>query len=528
MVAELIRLKAALLVNGFRRSPWQLVGVVLGALYGLFITAMLIVGLFGLGGNDDRLLIGTVLILAGGLTTLLWAVIPVLAAGVDATLDPQRFASLPIPRRDLAAGLLLTGFVGVPGAVTVILFLAQTLAWRQWTTAAVVALPAGALGALYCLALARMTTTAAHALTASRRFREVGTILLFVPLVLLGPIIGGIESWISSEGSELMGWLPQVADIVAWTPLGAFAALPADAAAGAWAVLGIRLAVALAYLAATVGLWAVLLQRSLEQPASSGGGGRSHAGLGTLRWFPAAPWGAVAGRALTYWFKDPRYAASIVVVPLIPIAFWYASSQAGSPFMLYAAAPLVAVMLGFSISADVSYDSTAFALHVTTGLRGVHDRLGRVVACAAISVPLVVLLSFIPLAAGGDPVDALAILGVSLGGLLSGLGVSSVVSARWTYSVPLPGENPFKTPPGAGARVAIVQLGTFAVATLALLPELGLLIAYFVTGHPVYAWLTLLVGLVLGGVLLALGVRVGGRWFDARLPELMQAVTLNK
>ncbi|GAA3692666.1 hypothetical protein GCM10022377_01380 [Zhihengliuella alba] len=525
MVAELIRLKGALLANGFRRSPWQLVGVILGALYGLFVAVMLIVGLFGLGGQDAEL-IGTVLVLAGGVATLLWAVIPVLAAGVDSTLDPARFAPFPIPSRDLAAGLLLTGFVGVPGAVTLILFVAQALAWRQWAPAAAAAVVAGALGALYCLALARLTTTAAHSLTASRRFREVGTILLFVPLVLLGPIIGGIESWISSAG--LMDWLPQVAGVIGWTPLGVFAALPADAAAGAWAVLGLRFAAAVGYLAATIWLWAVLLRRSLERPAGSGKGGRAQAGLGPLGWFPATPWGAVAGRSLTYWFKDPRYAASIVVVPLIPIAFWYASSQAESPFMLYAASPLVAVMLGFAISADVSYDSTAFALHATTGLRGVHDRLGRVLACSVISVPLVVLLSFIPLAAGGDPVDVLAILGVSLGGLLSGLGVSSVASARWTYSVPLPGENPFKTPPGAGARVAVVQLATFAVATVALLPELGLLIAFFVTGNPLYAWLTLAVGLLLGGALLALGVRIGGRWFDARLPELMQAVTLNK
>jgi ABC-2 type transport system permease protein len=33
---------------------------------------------------------------------------------------------------------------------------------------------------------------------------------------------------------------------------------------------------------------------------------------------------------------------------------------------------------------------------------------------------------------------------------------------------------------------------------------------------------------VLGSVLLVAGLRVGGRWFDARVPELMQATVLNR
>ena len=52
MVAHLIRLKATLLANGFRRSPWQLVGVVIGGLYGLSLVAMLLVGQFFLGSLE--------------------------------------------------------------------------------------------------------------------------------------------------------------------------------------------------------------------------------------------------------------------------------------------------------------------------------------------------------------------------------------------------------------------------------------------------------------------------------------------
>nr|WP_231366107.1 transporter [Zhihengliuella flava] len=520
----MIRLKAQLLANGFRRSPWQLVGVIISALYGLFIAVMLIIGLFALGAQDQEL-IRTTLVLCGSVLVVAWAVVPVVFSGADATLDPARFAGFPVPARQLTTGLLVSGFVGTPGALTLVLFMATAAAWRADPAAAIVAVVCGILGALLCLAVARLTTTAALALTAKRRFREVATILVFIPLVALGPIIGGIEAGLSA----IFTVLPRVADVLAWTPLGVFAALPADVAAGDWGLALGRAALAAVYLALTVWAWSVMLMRSLRNPVqTSGGSGKAQEGLGALSWFPATPWGAVAGRCMTYWIKDPRYAAGIVIVPLLPFIFWYASSQATTPFFVYAAAPLMAIMMGFSISADVSYDSTAFSLHVSSGVSGFHDRLGRALACGLIAAPLVLAAAIIPPMVLGRGNDAVVLVGLTLGGLLSSLGLASVASARWTYAVVLPGENPFKSPPGAGARAAVTQLATMAAAMVLLVPEIALAITYFVTQNPVFAWATLGVGLALGASLLVLGLRWGGRWFDARLPELMQAVTLNR
>ena len=40
--------------------------------------------------------------------------------------------------------------------------------------------------------------------------------------------------------------------------------------------------------------------------------------------FPGTPTGAVAARALTYWIRDPRYAQSLITIPLVPavLFFW--------------------------------------------------------------------------------------------------------------------------------------------------------------------------------------------------------------
>lgn len=523
MVAQLLRLKARLLANGFRRSPWQLVGVILGGLYGLFIAATLIAGMYYLGTQPDEL-VRAVLVIFVAVLVLGWALLPVILTGIDLTLDPSRFATFTVPPKQLVIGLLLGGFIGVPGLVTLILLSSQAVAWRQDPAAAAVAILCGALTAVLCLVLARLTTTAATALTANRRFREIGTVLLFVPLLLLGPILGSVQNGFE----EALSWLPAAADVLAWTPLGSFTAVPADVAAGAWGIAAARFLVSAGYLAAAVWVWKNALVRALETPPRASDGGKGAEGLGALRWFPPTPWGAVAGRCLTYWLRDPRYAASIVVVPLMPVLFWYWGAQSGDYTAMLFIAPLIAVLMGFSISADVSYDNTAFSLHAVAGIRGFHDRLGRALACAVLAVPVVLLSAILPPLILGRAELMPGVLGLSFGALMTGLGVSSITSARFTYSVPLPGESPFKTPPGAGMRMMVVQLATFGVMGLLLLPELGLMLAQLVTGNDAFGWAALAAGLVLGSVLLVAGLRVGGRWFDARVPELMQATVLNR
>ncbi|WP_448631488.1 hypothetical protein [Cellulomonas soli] len=87
MVAHLVRLKLTLLRNGLRRSAWQVVGLVFGALYGLGILAVVVPSAVALSLQDVALQ-RDVTVLLGALLVLGWWVVPLLAFGVDATLDP--------------------------------------------------------------------------------------------------------------------------------------------------------------------------------------------------------------------------------------------------------------------------------------------------------------------------------------------------------------------------------------------------------------------------------------------------------
>ncbi|GAC1486561.1 MAG: hypothetical protein NVS1B16_14990 [Pseudarthrobacter sp.] len=189
---------------------------------------------------------------------------------------------------------------------------------------------------------------------------------------------------------------------------------------------------------------------------------------------------------------------------------------------------MAAFLLAWSISADVSYDNTAFALHLATGVRGIDDRLGRALACLAFGLPVVLTFAVGQYFFTGDWEALPGQLGLSLGILFTGLGLSSVVSARYTVVVPLPGDSPFKKPPGNVGQTMAVQFAGMGILALLVLPEAGLFIAHMVTGNAVLGWATLAVSLVLGLALFVAGVRLGGKWLDARGPELLAQLTVNR
>jgi ABC-2 type transport system permease protein len=524
VVAQLISLRWALFANGLRRNVWQLVGVIVGALYVLGLLALAGVGLAALGAYDLRL--GSIVaVLACALMTLGWLIIPVFFTGMDGSMDPQRFALFPIKPGTLAAGLLMAGFIGVPGVATLVFLLLTSLAYLHAPVALALSVVCALGSALVAQLLARTGTAVATTFSARRGVREIASVLLFIPIFFIGPAIASL----ADNAAEVGRALPAVAGWVRFTPFGAFAGVPASAAqhdvVGLLGCLGVGVAsIALLWWA-----YSAMLRRAIVTPPRV----KAAAGIKGLGWFsrfPATPWGAVAARSLTYWLKDPRYAASLAIVPMLVILYVFVIPNISSevPHLALILGPLVGMLMGFSISADISYDSTAFALHVLTGVRGVADRVGRVVALLIIGTPLTVLAAVIPPIFSGTPELVPASLGAGLGTLLVSGGLASIASARWTYAVPLPGESPFKTPQGAGARMALTQGVLMLAVCLTAAPAIGLFIASLVTGSALLGWLTLVVGLLWGAGVLLLGVRIGGRWLEAREPELMQAVMLNR
>jgi ABC-2 type transport system permease protein len=511
------------LANQLRKSPWQLVAVVLGGLYGLGLLVAAVAGLIALAWAPIDLS-RTIIVLAGAAVILGWTVIPALTSGVDQTVDPARLATFPIPINTLLLALAVSGVLGVPGIVTSLAALATVGTWILHPFAAVAALLCAAIGVVTAVVGSRMLVALATRIGAGRRAREAKTVLVMIPLILLGPIILGVTGLLRGVADVL----PRVADIVSLTPFGAIWAVPADLAAGDFGRAGLEFAIGLATLVVFVLLWRWGLARALERPARARAETSKGRGAGLFDVFPGTPTGAVAARALTYWIRDPRYSQSLISVPLVPLLIFFYGGLNGNLGALTWVGPVVATLLAMSIYTDVSYDNTAFALHLQTGVTGLADRVGRVVALASFAVPVSLLLTIGSVALTNTWPLLPGLLGITIGVLLSGFATSSVISGRFTFAVPAPGESPFKSRPGGGFSLMISTFASWSVLAVLVLPELVLAIIGFATGQALYGYLSIAVALVLGGTLLVLGVRIGGRILDRRGPDLLSQLQRQK
>jgi ABC-2 type transport system permease protein len=517
VVALIVGLKWQLLRNTLRRSTPQLVGLVLGAAYGLSMLVVLVSGLVTLRFAAPSDLARTMVILGGSALTLGWALFPVIAYGIDETLDPARFATYAVPRRELVFGLLMSSLVSVPALVTAILGLATVITWSRSVLAIVVALIAAVVGVLTCVALSRVTATAFSAMSRHRRGREAVSVLVLLLAVGFGVAGSSILKRLSAPGL-----LAQVTKVLGWTPLGLAWSAPADIVNGATASGLLALVLAVVVLAVALLAWDGLLRNALENPRGASGE-RSPARDRGLGWFirmPATPSGAVAARCITSWRRDPRYISSVAMMLLLPLGLVLPPLSGGSKLWSLAMAPVAGFLLGWSMHNDIAYDGTAFWAHVASGLSGRADRVGRLAPTAMVASFLLPAYATLGCALTGRWSVWPALFGIGLGFLLTGFGVANVMSALKPYPVPGPGENPFGAPPGSSALTVLVQAlaGTavFVLNLPLLVVGMGALL-----GHTWMGWLCIGLAITLGSGAMAIGTGWGAGIYDRRAPELL-------
>lgn len=517
MVAQLLRLKLRLLGNTFIRSPWQLVGLIIGVLYGLATSAVVVLGLVGLRLVDTAIA-GPVAIVFGTILTLGFLLVP-LAFGVDDTLDPRRFALFGIPTAELSRALAVSALVSVPSVVLIAISIAQVATWSRGAAPVLFALASAVLIVATCVLGARVSTSIAAFVLSSRRARDVTGFVAIVAIVLLSPAIALLLTvdWIR-DGIAVF---QSLSETFGWTPLGAAWAMPAAAASGDLGGAVVRLLIAGATAAGLWWGWQALVAHMLVTPQPEIQAKR-YAGLGWFGRLPATQTGVVLARSLTYWSRDARYRISAIIIPIVPILVIVPLAISGMPMSIIALLPLpvMSLFLAWSMHNDVAYDNTAFWLHVASDTSGVADRLGRVIPALLVGVPMVVLGAVISAAVFGDQAVVGSLIGVSGCILLAGLGLSSVMSARFPYPAVRPGDSPFAQPQSGGAASSLIQSLSFFAVILLAAPAIVLAVLGFLVDPSYHVW-SLVVGVIIGVGLFIVGIRWGGRILEARAPELL-------
>jgi ABC-2 type transport system permease protein len=516
VAAHVLRLRIALLFGTLRGDSGHVARVIIGLALLVAATIAACWALLTLrDAPTDEVLAVTVL--GGSAVTLGFALAPLFGAAED-PLDPRRFALFGLPRGRLAVVLALVGLLSVPILVLTVIGICVVLVWDAHSVATAVSVAGVALGILTCALLARVCMALASLFLSHRRSRELSGVFLLVVLVVVVPVgvfLASLE-WDGAVPPQLL----EAVDALALTPIGAAWAIPGVVASGknAWvpALIAIGTLVVLGL------LWAWVVRRLLtttERP----GIGRARAGLGWFGVAPGTPGGAIAARSLVYWFGDRRYVVNALVIPFAAAVTAVPLLIAGVPPELVALVPVpfAALFLGWLPHDDVAYDSTAVWMHIASGVRGVSDRLGRLVPVMLVGVPLLALAIPVATSLHGHWYMLPALTGVCASLFLSGLGLSSISSVVAPYAVSRPGESPFQQPQRTSASGTIAQ-GVVMVGALVVSAPVLLCGWLALRGDAASATLALWVGLVIGFGVLAVGVGIGSIVFERRGGRLME------
>jgi ABC-2 type transport system permease protein len=534
------RLKLRVLRNSLRGQVWRIVLFVIGALFGLWFAAagFFLLAAPGLAGNAELAVV--VPAFAGGVLVLGWLLLPLVFFGVDETLDPARFALLPLPRRTLVAGMFTAALLGVPamamlGATSgLVLGAGEQAGWP-----AALAQAAGVVaGLLLCVAVSRAVTSAFANMLRSRRVRDLAAVVLALLAALLGPLqVAVIAAVDRADYHRLVG----PARVVGWTPLAAPYTVGTEVAEGhAWAVAA-KLAITAAAAAGLLWWWSVSLESAMVGATSGGtvrstrtasGGATAQLFPRALRWLPRNPYGAIAAREARYWWRDARRRANLITIAVIgvfvPVMINLSNSRlAGvthqtTPTSMTISMLLVGVYASVLLVNQFGFDGTAYAAHLVAGVPGRTELRARLVAVSAYLVPVLTLIGLLVAAFVGEASWLPTMLGGIFAAYGTGLAVNTCGSVLGAYAMPET-TNPFAMNAGRGMAKSLLgfvaMLATMAIASPFLIAAVG------AGGTAIWAWLALPVGIGYGLGAVALGLHIVGDLLDRRGPELLLAVS---
>ncbi|HWH98304.1 MAG TPA: hypothetical protein VNS80_08040, partial [Pseudolysinimonas sp.] len=435
----------------------------------------------------------------------------------------------------IAGAVLLTTLVG-PALVLVPIALSPLVLWTGSAAAtAALAVPFIVIEGVFAARLGVVIGSALRYRPAvNALIRVVAVVLLVAGVVViiahLAPTLAQLlpASWWPATLAVVVALAPlrqpAITDTLTMLPLGAFWRAPSHEAAGDAALVNQDFGLGALTILALMLVWVISLAFQLR-PTRRIPLERAAFVPGWFHRLPSTPIGAVAARSFTYWARDPRYRAALVVLPAVPVVTLLAMWIAGIPFSISSLVPLPIVVLLIAwgtLHNDVAYDSTAMWTHVAAQIRGAHDRIGRMLPVLAMGVPVVLIGSPLTAWGHGDWMIAPAVLGICSALLLGGIGVSSLVSARYPYPATRPGDAPFQQPQVLGVSGSETQAGSILLILLVAAPATAATVLYLVGASESWTWVALFAGLAAGLLVLILGIRVGGASFDRRAPELLE------
>ena len=517
-----VRLKLRLLRNALRSTTAAKISFIVSTTFACLVA----VGLFALlalfRGNSASVDLTTVIftVLAFG-----WLILPIMAFGLDGTLDPATLALYPLRTRPLAGGLLAASAAGAWPLANVAGLLGVTVGLARGGLGLFVAVVAVALQVLFCIALARCVTTSMARLLRSRRGKDLAAFLV-IPIFALYEFLTQVVPRVAAEGKITAASFAGVDAWLRWLPPGLAAHAIKDASDGRLGAAAARLALLAAVIVALGWLWVRALSRALVTADTSTQQSQVRAAALPLSRYGLR--GTVAARFWIYQRREPTSLVYWVMTAVIMVAV-SASSIVGRqvhPAIVITSAVFGAGFVGYFHANSVGMTGSPFVIEALalTDRRSLRAYFsGQNVALTVIAAPLLAAVCFGLAAAVRHPVQGVAATAVALAGLGAALGLSNILTVKLAFPMVKRTGSPLRqAAPGYGAYTfGGVFSSLVGVAALAA----PVIVASLLTSADQSAVRTpvLLVGAAAYGLMLAsIGVRIAARAAEARLPELCQ------
>jgi ABC-2 type transport system permease protein len=522
MARLLVELKLRLLVNALRSSTGAKVSFIVSTIFaalaaaGTFLVFVLVRGQSG--AVDVTAVIFT--LFAFG-----WLIVPLVAFGLDGTLDPATVALYPLRTRPLAVGLLGASATGAWPLANVIGLLGVIAGLARGGPGVLVAVVAVLLQVLFCITLARFVTTGLAGLLRSRRGKDLAAFLV-IPIFACYELFTQVVPRLAASGKLTASSFHGVDEWMRWLPPGLAAHAIQDASDGRPGIALARLALVAAAIVVLGWLWVRLLARALVSTDATTQSARVRASA--LPFARSGLRGTVAARFWIYQRREPATLVTwgITAVIMVAVSVTALLHRGQNPGVLVASAVFGAAFAGFFHSNAIGWSGPAFIFEsiALTSRRNIRAYLsGHNIALAMIAVPLLGAVSFGLALLAGRPAYGFISLAVDLAGLGAAMAISSILTVAAAYPVSDRAGSPMRR--AADGYTAYGVLGTFGnLIGVALAATPVIVVSILTTGDPASIRMPLL---VLGAAAYGLLLSWSGRWIAAtvaegKVPELCQ------
>jgi ABC-2 type transport system permease protein len=517
----LVRLKLRLLANALRSSNRAKASFITSTAFAVLTAIGMFALLASLHGQSSAVDLTSVMftIFAFG-----WLILPMLAFGLDSTLDPATMALYPLRTRPLATGLLAASATGAWPAANVIGLLGVLIGLGRGF-GILIALVAVLLQVLFCITLARLVTTSMAGLLRSRRGKDLAA-FLFIPIIAGYEFFTQVVPKLAATGKLTTASFNGSDAWMRWLPPGMAAHAIQDASDGHLGPALLRLAGLAAVIVVLGWLWIRSLSRALVSPDSSTRSSQVRAAA-----LPLARYGLRGAVAARFWIYQRREPISLVywgMTAVITVAASISSiiGPTRHPAVTFLSAVLGAAFIGLFHANAVGSTGPSFVMEATalTDRNALRAYLsGQNIVLAVIGVPLLIVLTFGLGIAAGFPTFGFETMPVGLAALGAALALSNIITVTGAYPMAKRVGTPIYTSaPGYGSSRVAASIGTLFGVPALVAPVI--VAAVLTAGAPlaIRAPVLTVCAAAYGLALAWAGVRIAAGAAEGKMPELCQ------